>query len=150
MSRLHKDDNLSIDKEKNLSSDPHATLPTLARTGALASSPVPSAQEEEYTSRDTDSQTSVVIPQKYRWIAFSMIIFFATGSGFSEGTLGPLKSTLIKQLKINSEYRYLCVVGREDAEGVDAQYGAIASADNLINTILPIVGGIGIDHWGAT
>ena len=32
----------------------------------------------------------------------------------------------------------------------DAQYGAIASADNLVNTILPIVGGIGIDYYGAT
>lgn len=32
-----------------------------------------------------------------------MIIFFATGSSFAEGTLGPLKSTLVKNLKINSK-----------------------------------------------
>ena len=29
---------------------------------------------------------------------------------------------------------------------VDAQYGAIASASSLVNTILPIVGGIYMDH----
>jgi hypothetical protein len=32
----------------------------------------------------------------------------------------------------------------------DAQYGAVSSASNLINTILPIIGGIGMDYWGAT
>lgn len=43
------------------------------------------------------------IPWRYRLLAFSMIIFFATSSSFCENTLGPLKSTLIKELKITSE-----------------------------------------------
>ena len=32
----------------------------------------------------------------------------------------------------------------------DAQYGAISSASSLVNTVLPVIGGIGIDYWGAT
>jgi hypothetical protein len=32
----------------------------------------------------------------------------------------------------------------------DAQYGAISSASSLVNTILPVIGGLGIDYWGAT
>lgn len=47
-------------------------------------------------------QNVVDIPMRYRLLAFSMILFFSTGSAFSEATLGPLKSTLLKQLKINS------------------------------------------------
>lgn len=42
------------------------------------------------------------IPLRYRLLAFSMILFFATSSSFCEATLGPLKGTLIKQLGINS------------------------------------------------
>ena len=32
----------------------------------------------------------------------------------------------------------------------DAQYGAISSASSLVNTVLPVIGGIGIDYWGST
>lgn len=79
------------------------TLPTLSRTGALTSPDPINTNEEKDDQTDTSSQTSAYIPQRYRWIAFSMIIFFATGSSFAEGTLGPLKSTLVKNLKINSK-----------------------------------------------
>ncbi|WVQ95901.1 hypothetical protein IAU59_003000 [Kwoniella sp. CBS 9459] len=75
----------------------------------------------------------VVIPWKYRLMAFSMIIFFATGSSFLENIAAPLKSTFRKELGITN-----------------AQYGAITSASSLVNTILPIIGGIGMDYWGAT
>lgn len=94
-----------IEKDVNVSA-----LPALSLTGALAN---PASQSnsrvgagedgEQQLADDSASESSVYIPQKYRWIAFSMIIFFATGSSFAEGTLGPLKSTLVKQLKINSE-----------------------------------------------
>lgn len=73
------------------------------------------------------------IPLKYRLVAFVMIVFFSSGSSYAQAVISPLKSTLRKELGINN-----------------AQYGAIASADNLINAILPIIGGIGIDYWGAT
>jgi hypothetical protein len=93
------------DKNSSPVEDRLSTLPALTLTGALASP----AQNVDHDTKaehddDTSSETSAYIPQKYRWIAFSMIIFFATGSGFAEGTLGPLKSTLVKQLKINSKY----------------------------------------------
>jgi hypothetical protein len=109
------------------------------------------------------------IPWRYRLLAFSMILFFATSSSFCENTLGPLKSTLVKELKISSELEYLTSfsssialpglhvdphrkwwlwpVARARLElTLDAQYGAIASASSLVNTILPIIGGIGMDY----
>ncbi|OCF32015.1 hypothetical protein I317_06699 [Kwoniella heveanensis CBS 569] len=73
------------------------------------------------------------IPLRYRLIAFSMVIFFNTSSSFSESTLSPLKSTFREQLGVTN-----------------AQYGAISSASSLVNTILPVIGGLGIDYWGAT
>lgn len=41
-------------------------------------------------------------PLKYRLIALSCILFFTTGAAFAESTLGPLKSTFVRELKINS------------------------------------------------
>ncbi|ODO07710.1 hypothetical protein I350_03283 [Cryptococcus amylolentus CBS 6273] len=73
------------------------------------------------------------IPLMYRVMAFAMVIFFATGSSYIQGISSPLKSTFKKKLGITN-----------------AQYGAISSASSLVNTILPIIGGIGMDHWGAT
>ncbi|ORX34136.1 major facilitator superfamily domain-containing protein [Kockovaella imperatae] len=73
------------------------------------------------------------IPLRYRLLAVSMILLFATGSSFAEAALSPLKATMIEELGINN-----------------AQYGAISSASSLVNSILPIIGGIGMDHWGAT
>jgi hypothetical protein len=43
------------------------------------------------------------IPAKYRYIAFSMIVFFATSSSYCEATITPIKSILRKELKITSE-----------------------------------------------
>ncbi|WVF68348.1 hypothetical protein IAT40_003113 [Kwoniella sp. CBS 6097] len=78
-------------------------------------------------------EKEIAIPWKYRLVAFSMIIFFATGSSYLENVAAPLKSTFRKELKITN-----------------AQYGAVTSASSLINTVLPIIGGIGMDYWGAT
>ncbi|WWC64309.1 uncharacterized protein I303_106919 [Kwoniella dejecticola CBS 10117] len=75
----------------------------------------------------------VAIPLRYRLIAFSMILFFATGSSFMQGISSPLKSTFKTELGLTN-----------------AQYGTIASASSLVNTILPVIGGIGMDYWGAT
>jgi hypothetical protein len=49
------------------------------------------------------STTNIIdIPAKYRWTAFAFILVYSTGAAFCEATLGPLKSTLLKELKINS------------------------------------------------
>lgn len=109
----------------------------------------PTDLDEKDTKEESTAEPPVgpsVIPMKYSLLAFSMIVFFATGSSFAEGTLGPLKSTLRKELKISSE----CHPNKPVLTLLDAQYGAIASASSLVNTILPIIGGIGMDHWGAT
>jgi hypothetical protein len=105
---LESPSDLSEKRQSVDANDDLSTLPSLARTGALGSPAQPLDHGNDDTAEKADgsetaSQTSAYIPQKYRWIAFSMIIFFATGSSFAEGTLGPLKSTLVKQLKINSE-----------------------------------------------
>jgi hypothetical protein len=42
------------------------------------------------------------IPMKYRIMAFAFVVFFSTGAAFAEITLGPLKSTLKKELGLNS------------------------------------------------
>ncbi|KAJ7337538.1 major facilitator superfamily domain-containing protein [Mycena albidolilacea] len=56
---------------------------------------------------------------------------FTIGSNWATAALSPLKSTLKAELKINN-----------------AQYGVIASANSLVNTVLPIIGGIAIDWFG--
>jgi hypothetical protein len=54
------------------------------------------------------------------------------GSNFAQSSLSPLKSTIRKQVP-----------------GVNnARYGTIASADALINGVLPILTGIVIDYYG--
>lgn len=72
----------------------------------------PSAQREQVTG--TISQ-AVDIPWKYRIPAFCLILLWGTGASFADVTIGPLKSTLVKQLGINSEWCSLiqCAVDSE-------------------------------------
>lgn len=42
------------------------------------------------------------IPMKLRIMAFAFVLFFSTGAAFAEITMGPLKSTLVKQLGLSS------------------------------------------------
>lgn len=55
---------------------------------------MPAEADEELDKRE--------IPMRYRLAAFSMILFFATGSSYCESTISPIKSILRKQLKITS------------------------------------------------
>lgn len=41
------------------------------------------------------------------------------------------------------------ILGRNRLTGQDAQYGIITTSTNLVNTVLPIIGGIGMDYYGA-
>ncbi|KAK4940849.1 hypothetical protein LTR10_019121 [Elasticomyces elasticus] len=91
---------------------------------ALASADVSSPVDESDKSiRD--------FPLKWKLTALTCGIALSWGSSFSENTLGPLKSTLKSQLGIDN-----------------AQYGTISSATSLVNTILPILGGYGLDYYG--
>ncbi|WVQ84824.1 hypothetical protein IAT38_006981 [Cryptococcus sp. DSM 104549] len=103
---------------------PSGAVPT------LASQPLQSEQDGEIGVAE---ELEVEIPLKYRIMAFSMILFFSTGSSWMQGVSSPLKSTFKKQLGITN-----------------AQYGTISSASSLVNTVLPIIGGVGMDYWGAT
>lgn len=54
------------------------------------------------------------------------------GSNFAQSSLSPLKSTIKTEIK----------------EVNNARYGAIASAEQLVNGILPLISGIMIDYYG--
>ncbi|KAK1496724.1 hypothetical protein CCUS01_13303 [Colletotrichum cuscutae] len=83
------------------------------------------ADATTYPSDDAES----IRDFPWAWKATALIcgVALSWGSSFSENTLGPLKSTLIKNLNINN-----------------SQYGAISSATSLVNTVLPILG-IGLE-----
>jgi hypothetical protein len=64
--------------------------------------------EKDILEPNVPSESTVYdLPMKYRIAAFSMIVLFSTGSAFAEYTLGPLKSTLIKNLGITSKLAYV-------------------------------------------
>lgn len=50
-------------------------------------------------------KSEAAIPLKYRLAALAMVLFISTGTAFAEVTMGPLKSTLQRELKLNSESR---------------------------------------------
>lgn len=52
--------------------------------------------------RDLTPFAPLDIPFKYRMVALVTILFYTTGAAFAESTLGPLKSTFVKELNINS------------------------------------------------
>lgn len=56
--------------------------------------------EDDETSRRGNG---AVIPLKYRLTAVAMILFISTGTAFAEVTMGPLKSTLQRELGLNSK-----------------------------------------------
>ncbi len=95
---------------------------------------------KNYDADETLSDTSSAhldgeldIPTRYRVAAFLLVVLFSTGSNYAEGVISPLKTRLRKELKITN-----------------AQFGALASATAIVNSVLPIIGGIGMDYWGAT
>lgn len=63
-----------------------------------------------YPARALDkvsTSTMIDIPAKYRWTALAFIIVYSSGAAFTDISLGPLKSTLLKELKINSKLIYI-------------------------------------------
>ncbi|KAJ7492226.1 major facilitator superfamily domain-containing protein [Mycena latifolia] len=79
----------------------------------------------------TESDVPEDFPLKWKISALALALMLPVGSSFSENTLGPLKATLVRELKITN-----------------AQYGAIASATGLVNSILPVAGGFLMDYVG--
>ncbi|BEJ14818.1 hypothetical protein CspHIS471_0405850 [Cutaneotrichosporon sp. HIS471] len=89
-------------------------------------------KEESVSASDVTPLQVTDTPLKYRIIALSCILFFTTGAAFAESTLGPLKSTFVRELKINN-----------------AQFASISTASNLVNTMLPLIGGTVMDYYGS-
>ncbi|KAI5474601.1 MFS transporter [Pseudohyphozyma bogoriensis] len=69
---------------------------------------------------------------KYRGPALGMTLVFNCAVYWFSASLGPMKSTLLKELRIDN-----------------AQYGVITSSGNLINTVIPLISGLAIDYYGA-
>ncbi|WVR03906.1 hypothetical protein IAU60_000905 [Kwoniella sp. DSM 27419] len=74
---------------------------------------------------------AIDIPWKYRIPAFAMILLFGTGATFCDVTIGPLKSTLRRELKITN-----------------TQFSTVNTAMNIVNTVLPMLGGLTMDYVG--
>lgn len=133
------DGTLDLGKREKRNSGPDAENDV----DTLPSTPYHDAQKQHEDRR-------AHIPWRYKLIAASMILLFAFGSSFSESTFGPLKSTLVEELSITSTSPAFVGPGNRHTLTkplrIDAQYGAISSASSLVNTILPIVGGIYMDH----
>ncbi|KDN50038.1 hypothetical protein RSAG8_01374, partial [Rhizoctonia solani AG-8 WAC10335] len=92
-------------------------------------------QEDDGSEPSSQDRTPEVDPTEgapWRWriIAMLFALSLAVGSSFSEATLGPLKSTLVKDLHISN-----------------ARYGTISSATSVVNMCLPIVGGYLVDFY---
>jgi hypothetical protein len=65
--------------------------------------------EKDDIAIDSNSDKSILpdhpeghIPMKLRIMAFAFVLFFSTGAAFAEVTMGPLKSTLQRELGLNS------------------------------------------------
>ena len=89
------------------------------------------AAADGQSQSDNTSEIVRDFPWQWKAIALCSGIALSWGSSFSENTLGPLKSTLKKELHIDN-----------------VKYGALGSATSLVNTILPIIGGYGLDYYG--
>ncbi|OBZ85425.1 Major facilitator superfamily domain-containing protein 1 [Choanephora cucurbitarum] len=70
-------------------------------------------------------------PWKYKSIALLCAIFLAMGSHFAAHTLGAMKSTIKKEFGITN-----------------SQYGVLQSSVSIVNTVLPLAGGLFIDAFG--
>lgn len=60
-------------------------------------------EEEGSVGSDEEKKEAVQIPWKYRLTAIILIILFGTGNTYAGFVLGPLKTRLVRKLKISSE-----------------------------------------------
>jgi hypothetical protein len=57
---------------------------------------------ESEDASTTEAEPAVVIPWKYRLTAIVLIILFGTGNTYAGFVIGPLKTRLVRELKITS------------------------------------------------
>lgn len=63
----------------------------------------PSSAEDGSLNESEDKPAAIQIPWKYRLTAIILIILFGTGNTYLGFVMGPLKTRLVKKLKISSE-----------------------------------------------
>jgi hypothetical protein len=68
--------------------------------GASTDQPLIEQSQDRHLSRNAVR----AIPNSYKLLAFSMIIFFNSSSSFSESTLSPLKGIFRKELGVTSRF----------------------------------------------
>ncbi|KAI8980829.1 major facilitator superfamily domain-containing protein [Pilobolus umbonatus] len=82
-------------------------------------------------SRDNEVCQLSEEPWKHKCVALICALFLAVGSHFAAHTLGALKSIIKREYDISN-----------------SQYGVIQSSVSIVNTILPLLGGLFIDAFG--
>ncbi|CAG8456209.1 11829_t:CDS:10 [Acaulospora colombiana] len=87
--------------------------------------------DNEINKGSGESFEDVERPWKYKIVALLCALSLAVGSHYAAHTLGALKAVIKEELGITN-----------------AQYGIVQSSVSLVNTILPILGGVFIDTFG--
>lgn len=99
-------------EEKMPALHPETANLTYRKATTYAAVADPAAQDDDDDDKPASPRTRpkdltpfapLDIPMKYRLVALVTILFYTTGAAFAESTLGPLKSTFVKELHINSE-----------------------------------------------
>ncbi|KAI9230732.1 MAG: major facilitator superfamily domain-containing protein [Piptocephalis tieghemiana] len=91
---------------------------------------------ERSTSEDTQASSESNesnYPWQYRAIALACALLLSVGSHYAAHTLGTLKAIVKEDLGISN-----------------AQYGVLQSSVSVVNTILPILGGLFVDVFGTS
>ncbi|TIB73171.1 MFS general substrate transporter [Wallemia mellicola] len=105
----------------------------IRRSSYVSANTTTSGEKESKMKDEKDVQAPVesTLSLGSRCYIVGLVIFMSFGPEYSRSINGSLKSTLKSKLDINN-----------------SQFGVISSASDLINTILPIVGGFLVDQFG--
>lgn len=60
--------------------------------------------DDEQEENDNAAIVKPEMPWKYKGVAFACVLLWGSGAWFADSTFGPLKSTIVRELKVNSEY----------------------------------------------
>ncbi|KAL7319191.1 hypothetical protein PS15m_002358 [Mucor circinelloides] len=143
---------MSLDKEEVYSNSMNEETPLLNPSSSTSSndccseidccrkqkdkSPAANVYTKLYIPSTTEGQDDPTCqlsnqPWKYKIVALLCAMFLAMGSHFAAHTLGAMKSTIKKEFDITN-----------------SQYGVLQSSVSIVNTVLPLIGGIFIDAFG--
>ncbi|KAJ8659646.1 hypothetical protein O0I10_004625 [Lichtheimia ornata] len=88
--------------------------------------------EEYYNDVDTKNEDHLTTqPWKYKAVALACALFLAVGSHFAAHTLGAMKNIIKEEFGITN-----------------SEYGVLQSSVSIVNTILPVFGGVFLDAFG--